>query len=265
MTLDAILKYCNFIMNRDQLGDPVDPEDFNIIIQVCNIEKYNADYDELLKMLQFVKAPQNPVTADALFSTRMPLKRFFKTSFSTDPSTMLIKPTDFSKLLQIWVHYTAEKVWRKVEILMNPDDLSNRLSDFMSMVDVNNPVGYETNTDFRIYPDLNIARFQLHYLRKVLDAYYDWAITESDNYIYLPPGSVLENNGGIIRLKIDGVVVANNLTKDNVSFPYTSSSVELDWDVDDHPSFCNFLIEKMSAYNRETMMMQYSQLKKQQQ
>lgn len=272
MTLGEILKYCNYVMNRDQLGDPVDPEEFNVLLSVVNIEKFNLDWKKLVQVMnasnEAGKTGDNDM--DHLLYEMTSLHRFLVFNEYGIYKFAAPLPADYRRVWRVQVLYEDEDLWRKAEIISNPNELNSSSQDFLSKVSREHPIAYIMyDPDYFAYegygiygiPQDDCDRLRVWHLRNPKDAYYDYCVTETDLFLYMPPGSQVKTDN---KLYDSG----NNVLEENVSvphgsLPYTSKSVELDWDIDEHVEFANLIIEKMSVYNREEKMTQFSQLKKQ--
>jgi hypothetical protein len=50
ITHKEILDYCNYLINKDQVADPISPAEYNAIIPIVNIEVYNREKKRLLEL-----------------------------------------------------------------------------------------------------------------------------------------------------------------------------------------------------------------------
>ena len=277
MILGEILKYCNYVMNRDQLGDPVDPEEFNVLLSVVNIEKFNLDWKELVQLMnasnEAGKTGDNDM--DHLLYEMTSLHRFLTSIEVSSPYFAVSLPADYRRLWRVQVRYKNslfhdDDMWRKAEIISNPNELNSSSQDFLSKVSREHPIAYImydpdffAHEGYGIYgiPYNDVQSYKAWYLRNPKDAYYDYCVTETDLFLYMPPGSQVKTDNKLYDS--DDNVLEENVSVPHGSLPYTSKSVELDWDIDEHVEFANLIIEKMSVYNREEKITQFSQLKKQ--
>lgn len=239
MNLGELRNYINFVINKDQLGEPQSPESYNTLLPVVSIEKYNQEYDK------WVKTKESD-----------PLKRFIKKFESNMENGELSLPSDYKYFISLLLE--DDGVSKVVNMVSDIDQRFNLLDP--SPVEL--PIGAELPQTIEVYPATS-GKTQLRYFRTPVEPYYDFCMDSEDNEIYMPinsfiydhafieeddPGPALTDSVMNLYTNI-GEVLATNVTKTG-GF-YRSKSVELDWSVTDHLAIAEMIIAKVSRKNKE--------------
>ena len=157
MNLGELRNYINFVINKDQLGEPQSPESYNTLLPVVSIEKYNQEYDK------WVKTKESD-----------PLKRFIKKFESNMENGELSLPSDYKYFISLLLE--DDGVSKVVNMVSDIDQRFNLLDP--SPVEL--PIGAELPQTIEVYPATS-GKTQLRYFRTPVEPYYDlwraWIIT----------------------------------------------------------------------------------------
>ena len=50
ITHEEIINYCNYLITKDQIGDPISPIEYSSIISIVNIEVFNREKKRLIEL-----------------------------------------------------------------------------------------------------------------------------------------------------------------------------------------------------------------------
>jgi hypothetical protein len=268
MDLGKLFDQINYILNRDQLGSPASPDAFNMLLKFHNREFYDNSYKELVKMLM----EQGRAVMDAYFQSTSPLKRFYKQkdyNFTTPAAPVLVPvPTDYARVLTLSVF--SKDNWREVD-LIGELEFTNRTQNIFIKDPEEFPFGMEyydhvfdldlgavTRTVFKVIP-LRLRKYRLAYLFNVIEPYFDYCVDEQDNIVYMPPTSIImAKQGPTVDASLimpDGTHLADHVTKREgaTAYPYTSQSIELDWNEEHKDYFLDAIIRDASLRARENI------------
>lgn len=249
MTLDGIRKYINFVINKDQLGEPQSPESYNMLLPVVSIEKYNMEYDIWLKT----------VKSD-------PLKRFIKKYTSNMSGGNLSLPVDYKYFISLLLE--DDGVYKVVNMV---SDIDNQRFNLLDHSPVELPIGAELPGNIEVYPATS-GKTELRYFRLPGTPFYDYCMDANDNEVFMPVGSYIEPNANdsATLYDADGVYIIGPVSHPSYVWVegqtepdlppergpispsrYTSKTVELDWSETDHLAVAEMIIAKVSRKNRE--------------
>lgn len=245
MNLDKIRNYINFVINKDQLGEPQSPQSFNVLLPVVSLEKYELEYEKWLKT-------RNSDT---------PLIRFRMKSTPSVADGEVSKPDDYMYFISLLVE---DNDVYKVVTITDPATLDNMRFNLLEQSPVELPAGTEMSDRFLVYPNpRGRSNGELKYFRSPVEPYYDTCIDSIDNEIYMPVGSYIFDRAltteehastDIPELSTDGslnlyssadVLLTSNVSKSGVSGFYRSLSVELDWDETEHLSIAEMIVARV--------------------
>ena len=90
VTLDEILKYCNYLVNKSQSADAISPDEFNSVLPIVNQEVFNRELNKLNRKhgKPFIDSYKDSYLQDCEAVLT-----------STPNSTLLSKPADFERFL----------------------------------------------------------------------------------------------------------------------------------------------------------------------
>lgn len=263
MNLGEHYKYVNFVINRDQLGDPASPEIFNILIKKFSIEYYNKEYQSLVQ-----GAIEKGVAVEEAFYESGSLKRFESTeSFDYSGGAVpnyITAPDDFKRTLTLTAigkGKTGTNPFKRPVSLVGPKLFEDMKTSVFRHRLSEKPIGREFPTKIQVIP--MFEKFELVYIREVIDPYFDWCLSSGDEIIYMPVGSQIIDDGGVLKLISGGETLASSVTHPaSPSLPYTSTSLELDWDAEWQKMIIEDVITAASRKSREGEMIQVSEQEK---
>lgn len=250
MTLDQIYKYCKFVMQKDQLGEPANPADFSILLKVVNAEFFDAEWKKVVQVID-----NRQVVNYDMITAGSPLYNLVMSHSETTTATTVSLPSDFGKVITASAVYYAGEM--PIDTIVGVFD-ERRLSIISGDV-TEQPIGYISSSDYEYIP-AGATKFKMSYIKFPGEPYYDYVIsTVTDEYIYMPVGSTFTGT----NLMQGSVLLASNVIHPSGTPSHTSETVELVWDDMFHNQLADLLIEKMSVSSREIDVTQYSQMKKQ--
>ena len=272
MDLAQLKSYINYVLNKDQMGEPLSADYYNILLLVSNQGYYDLNYKEILDL-----SAANAGTVTAKLFNNNPLKRFLKNkSYSDVVLSPIPLPDDFKKTINAVVLYTGQvssnytppddnpqleeqSSWRTVN-LVTVEELDKIRFNVLSRRLTRHPVMSELPEGFHLIP-MHPKYFNVNYLRKVNDPFYDYCIGADDDVEhYMPVNSYIDEDNGTYNL-YDGtgnLLVSNVIHLTATVFPYYSKSRELDWDENDISKIGDLIIGIASAKNRELELSQYA-------
>ena len=238
MTLNDLRNYINFVINKDQLGEPQSPESYNTLLPVVSIEKYNMEYDIWLK------------TAKS-----EPLRRFIKKHVSNMSEGNLTLPVDYKYFISLLLE--DDGVYKVVNMV---SDIDNQRFNLLDHSPVELPIGAELPDQIEVYPATS-GKTELRYFRLPGTPYYDSCMDANDNEVFMPVGSYITDGDNVYDLYAeDRTLIVSDVQHPNYSPvirpgtsnpPYFSKTAELDWSETDHLAVAEMIIAKVSRKNRE--------------
>lgn len=102
------------------------------------------------------------------------------------------------------------------------------------------------------------------YLRTPAKPYYDFCMDSNDTEIFMPEGSYIvatEGEPGVfgapyMLYDYEGNLLNGDVTKSGATFPYTSLTVNLDWEETNHVRFANNVAHKLGINLHNTVLTQ---------
>ena len=251
MTLGELYTYVKFIVNQDQLGDMPSPSDLNVILKNGNIKLFS---DEWLPVMSLHNEKGYPLSD--LIDNTSSLRRFVKTinvaQTIAGPYTL---PTDYNHYLSI--SFVINNVWRDCDVLSDRK-YNKKREDVFIVPPTEKPYSNISEGKLHIIP-LIPHKINLKYVRLPLQPVFDCCYTSGLDMVYMPVGSRIVASGGVNDLVAsDGTVMETDVQHyvPVLKLPYTSQSIELDWDETEHDKFAEILISMISYRNRELQMAQ---------
>lgn len=249
MNLGELFSYINYVANKDKLGEPLSPQNYQSLIKVVDSQYYKSEFSKILVALD--KA------GDAILKlfNSSPLYRFLSEAMLTVTSGSASLPTDLGYTINGTVLIGSN--WKSAEFLSvgDADELKyNVLSPDLSL----HPIFVQTPSGYNFIPT-SVSSAKVNYLRKEIVPYFDYCIGSDDNVYYMPVGSSITATGDLIDSS-SKVIVSGVTHPDNPTLPYTSVSLEFDWDEVDKVKLADMIIEMASIrskdFNTATIMNQ---------
>lgn len=251
VNLDQILKYCNYLLNKNQVADSISPDEFNYVLPVVNQEVFN---NELKKVLQVYGQPS---FVDAYKNSY--LKDVESYWLELSGGQVLSLPTDFEMFVAGKVLVGGE--YKKLTILNSVNAFDN-INGMMGAVD-ENAEGFLVGKQLHFtYP---VSRIEAIYVKYPTTPFYDYCLNGTD-ILYLPGNAVVEYSGGFYTYSADNDVEYTDLSMGYVGQfqgqAYTSKTKDFVWNDKLLPVVVNLIFEKMGINIREQIPIEVSQIKK---
>jgi hypothetical protein len=266
MTLDEILKYCQFVLAQNQRGNSVSIPQYNILLKAVNIEMFS---EEVQKVVMASQAPPD-VAREILLNN--PLSKF--THPFTEIGTNITSVTLPTHLSRIWTAIATKGTTDIMPITIYTEQQAMSLKTSVLNVDFDRDAGGILRGNTLEIIGGGITQVDISYLGLPATPYYDYVIDTNDNVIYLEADYVLYGAGTdyYFNIAIDNgssmVVIYSNVyysgAVGELGVTISPQTVELEWDERFHVMFANKILEKLGVNIRDPQVLQYTQIKKQQ-
>lgn len=250
MNLDELRKYCNFLVNKDQRGNPATPEEFGVLVNIAINKFFNTNYLELLKLHN---EKGTPVSELIVGNNKM--KRYISESTIQLVSGTFPLPSgisfkhEISATCQLGNRPITKR--RYVTLLSNIQwdrMITNELRD-----DFDEVVYGKYRPAFRDFILTSTWDYiVLSYIREITASVYDYCYDTYGNEYYMLPGYYLGRVGNVTNLYNGSTIVVGNVSHPTASvFPYYSTSAELDVDTEYHEDIAKLIVADMAVKDRE--------------
>ena len=275
MTLYSIVELVNFISGKFFSGQTLTPDRVNIILPDIQDTLYGDEINVILQASASVEL-QNKLLSTSILKP-------FKTTKSLTVSSVgqATLPSDYVRYLSAGVNYVDNtkkpqtiapiKPYRAIEFVSEETFIKLQGSVF-SRPEIK-PFAKVMGGYLFIVP-FDVTTVNLDYLRRPLLPYFDWCqdAANPNRIIYMPTGSFLSDAGnGTAQLNFNdpismvGVILATNIfLNPSLSYPYTSKTVELEWDEDSHYKFVSRLLSFVGVNLGEADVEKHAETMKQQ-
>lgn len=256
MTLDRIFRLVNYISAKVISGNTLTPTNFNDLLPMVSDLILNT---ELAKLVQDELTP----IPDTLLSTS-PLRPFrTKKSLTIPAGGEVDVPSDYVR----WTSFVKENSGIETDTSLPPPPTPSAspnaireirvLSDHNAVIQQGNVFArasvknfcFSTGSGFKFVPyDMGTA--VMNYIRKPATAYFDYCYDSSYNVIYMPVGSRIYLNDANVPCLYSSTnaLLASNVSKTGVTtYPYTSLSVETEWEERVHPVIVAQILKKVGV------------------
>ena len=246
MTLDTLLSKLNYYSGKDKRGKTFKISEFNMLLPTVQDTIYGTELDKLVVL------DVKDIPADRLSIS--PLRPFKKQANETVDDGYFPLPADYVRYISI------SRGFRNMDVLTE-NEFNTRRTSVMRRPLIR-PFCYITGTDIMTCPT-NVGDTELQYLRKPLVPYFDYCQDgETMNEIFMPVGSYIALEDTLYNLYDPaGLVIASDVTKDLVTFPYTSKTVELEWEPVDHDMFVMAMLALVGINIQMNELTQYAEAK----
>jgi len=235
MNLGELYSYIEYVTNKDKLGEPLSPENYQTLLKVADTQYYKSEFGKILLALD--------KSGDAILKlfNNSPLYRFLAQATLTVTGGKASLPTDLGYTINGTVLLGGS--WKFAEFL-SVEDADMRKYNILSPDLALKPIFTQAPTGYNFIPS-SITSASVNYLKKVVSPYFDYCIGSDDNVYYMPVGSSITAAGDLIDSS-SNVIVSGVTHPDNPTLPYTSKSVEFDWDEVDQVKLADMIIEMAS-------------------
>ncbi len=251
ITHEEIINYCNYLITKDQIGDPISPIEYSSIISIVNIEVFNREKKRLIELSM---------------GDHYKFIELLRDSYLQDTKRTLTVETELRELtldknVDMLLTCTAfcNGAIKKVSIVSE-----GKASDMDSGLWDSEDVPYVYTIGNVLYFSQKVSQIKIIYLRLPEKPIYDYFIT-SDKFLhyYLPPDyKVVLQNGQYNVLSGAGKMYFTNIEHPKID-GYISKSIEFGWKESMLDIVVNLIFEKMGISMRESIPIQIAQTKKQ--
>jgi len=180
MNLSEILSLCNYVANKDKLGNTLTPEQYNVLLEAVNTDFFRKEYEAAQKL-----ALQMGVRLGSVIFKSGALREF---RHKQDGVTVTAGVITVSALAETYVNWismvtTYESVRRAVEFVSDVE-LEDRLTNLLAKQLEYNPAAIDNGDTILIYPG-DITSVDFTYLRMPTQPVYSWIQDAYDRGRYL--------------------------------------------------------------------------------
>jgi len=235
MIICEIVQYVRFLSDKEQRSNAFTPEQINLALKSVNNEIFNI---WLTKFNREAIIPE-------------PLRKFLVTvDAGTITSGVYTIPSDFRAMVSGTANVLIGGKIKTMDIL--PESEVAILRTYPGRKASEKPFGALHNGTFKIYPT-NAGSLGWTYLKSPATPVYDYYIDVDLNEVCISPGvshELASGEAGSVG-QTTGTVV--------------SGTVEIEWDERIHDEFVARMLEKLGVNAREQDLVQFSQMRKQEQ
>jgi hypothetical protein len=258
MTHDKILGYINFVANKFQEGLVLTPEQYNILGNTYNQLLFQREYE----MVEVFARQQGKEIYEVLHNSTS--LRIFKgeeeITISNGEGDL---PEDYVFCYALEAKY-GDTI-KMIDIVPERTFLIKR-SDISSNIDYN-PIATLGPTTLKVAPSPDSVT--MIYLRKPADIIYDYCVIEdTDTVIYMPPGSVIDDDGsssgGYELQDENGDLIMSGVVHHTADeYPYDSQSVEFEWEDRMMTKIMGMILESMGVNLKDQFMFEFAKMQQQ--
>jgi hypothetical protein len=181
MTLFEQWELVNYIANKDYGGQVIEPEQFNALTKVVNIDmlKLKFGLPEEYQVgapfaRQYLDATQRLTDETRFLKTRTGIATGSFNSSATIPADYFTFITA-SYIYQRNIDGVSTNIEKMIEIL-TPDEATERLGNFTKQPSPTNPIGVFGSFVISLYPDETIGTVLFDYIRYPTDPEFDYVV-----------------------------------------------------------------------------------------
>ena len=180
MNLSEILSLCNYVANKEKLGNTLTPEQYNILLEAVNTDFFRKEYEAAQKL-----ALQLNVRLGSVVFKSGALTAFRERETGVTVTAGAITISDLAETYVYWISMvtTYESVRRPVEFVSDVE-LEDRLTNLLAKQLEYNPAAIDNGDTILIYPG-DITSVDFTYLRMPTQPVYSWIQDAYDRGRYL--------------------------------------------------------------------------------
>ena len=260
MNLQSILDLVNYTADKEQAGLTLIPTDYNVVLKSINWELCNDELDKL------VKDSVTPISGVMINGSI--LNPFKKTGQLNPVNGSATLPDDYVRFMSFSQfgyndpvkQVTVGQQYREITPV-SPDQYARIQNNVYARPDLH-PVVKILGKSIYVIP-YDIPLVNLDYIRTPLTPYYDYCQDSIGNAVYMPVGSVIHLNDSNTPTLYDSIgnVIETPVTKDGISYPYTSKTVELEWEERTYPIFVLRILSKVGVNLSAEQITNYAEQK----
>lgn len=240
MTLNQILKYVNYICQKENSGSTLKPNQLNFILPASSVNMFNRKVQEAQMLAIQSKIPFNKTLYEhvALREFHV-LENITITAGSFDMATL---SNSYAYWLSMITLYNGTH--REIEILTDKD-LTDRRTNLLAPQLEDYPGAMILGNIIKVFPT-NITSAEFVFMKNPVTPVFDYYYDANFNLIYLAVGTS--------HLLATGEVGSAGQTAGTT---VTSNTVELDWNQLWHIEFCNEVLQKVGINLKDVQIEQY--------
>jgi len=180
MNLSEILSLCNYVANKEKLGNTLTPEQYNILLEAVNTDFFRKEYEAAQKL-----ALQLNVRLGSVIFKSGALTVFRERQTGVTVTAGVITISDLVEIYVYWISMvtTYESVRRPVEFVSDVE-LEDRLTNLLAKQLEYHPAAIDNGDTILIYPG-DITSVDFTYLRMPAQPVYSWIQDAYDRGRYL--------------------------------------------------------------------------------
>ena len=180
MNLNEILSLCNYVANKEKLGNTLTPEQYNILLEAVNTDFFRKEYEAAQKL-----AMQLNVRLGSVIFKSGALTTFRERETGVTVTSGEITISDLAATYVYWISMvtTYESVRRPVEFVSDVE-LEDRLTNLLAKQLEYHPAAIDNGDTILIYPG-DITSVDFTYLRMPTQPVYSWIQDAYDRGRYL--------------------------------------------------------------------------------
>jgi hypothetical protein len=184
MNLSEILSLCNYVANKEKLGNTLTPEQYNILLEAVNADFFRKEYEDAQK----IAFTQGVRLGSVIFKSGA-LRGF---RYKEDDVTVTAGVITVSALAETYVYWismmaTYNGARRGVEFVSDVE-LEDRLTNLLAKPIEYFPAAIDNGSEILVYP-ADITAVDFVYLKMPTQPVYAWTQDAYDRTIYSPEGS----------------------------------------------------------------------------
>ena len=243
MNVSSIYDLVQYIVNKDSRGLAFTIDQYNLLFKSTNYDVLNDEVKTLFP------TQYTPVGNDVISHSK--LNPFVTTSVITAAGNKFELPTDYVRWCSL--------ITRPSTTMLAPGGGGNAVATGGTKVTMVSSQNYaEAQSSVYARPDVEpVAKFvgkyivplpttmqviEMDYIRKPVEPYYDYCQNGATyDPIFMPVGSQIVGS----NLMLNGSILASNVIKDGVTLPYTSQTVEPEWEEYVYPEIVSRMLSKV--------------------
>ena len=261
MTLGEIRKLLFALLNKDQSGNSFTPASYNLEIQSKNLDLINVEYD---KLKQLAQTKGTSIYKELYNSSSLRIFKKEKTIALHDKG-IIAKSEITNYLYPLSAIVIDNDIIRKLDFI-DDDEANRRKTNAIERPLDQFPIAVELSERFILTPN-NIENVKVNYIKTPDTPYYDYCIRDdNDREEYMPVGSKIEGDHKLYNK--DGGLLLSGQTVTHVGTipkPYTSLSVEFEWESFMHIKLISMILTDMGVTIRDAEILKYGMAEEQKQ
>lgn len=239
MTLGELYSYIDYLSNKEVNGKQLSLENYKVLLTVVNSQYFK---DEFQKIIPALAVTGNEETLKVFNNS--PLYRFLNSASLTLTAGVGALPTTLGSTISGTALMGTS--W-KFASFVSTEEADRKKYNILTPNLEEKPIFTQTPAGYQFIPN-SIVSAKVNFLREVLNPYFDYCMDADDKIRYMPVGSLI-TTGNVLEDDSGNVLVSNVTHINSPTLPYTSISVEFDWDEVDKVVLSNKIIELVMIRN----------------